>query len=40
MHALRVNETNLISGNAFIVNPFALESEKESSWLEELCDLT
>ena len=29
MRALRVNETKLTSRNAFIVNIFALESEKE-----------
>ena len=31
MVALRVNEANLTSTNAFIVNLFALESKKESN---------
>ena len=31
MHALRVNETKVTSRNAFIVNLFALESEKEKN---------
>ena len=31
MHALRVNETKVTSRNAFIVNLFALESEKGST---------
>ena len=30
MHALRVNETKVTSGNTFIGNLFALENDKES----------
>ena len=30
VHALKVNETKLTSGNAFIVDLFPLEGEKES----------
>ena len=30
MRAVRVNETKVTSRNAFLVNPFALVSEKES----------
>ena len=40
MHAARVNETKLISRNAFIVNLFPLESKNESKYDQKSLDLS